>query len=80
MALHSSSQIFIDDRCVFSRKRFALVDDLASVDTVIQHEVKRATRKPLAAMGLPTAAMRRLLTTPAAARSSRKALTVPSST
>ena len=29
MALHSSSQIFIDDRCVFSRKRFALVDDLA---------------------------------------------------
>jgi hypothetical protein len=53
MALHSSPQIFIDDRCVFSRKRFALVDDLASVDTVIQHEVKRATPKPLAAIGAP---------------------------
>ena len=40
-ALHSSPQIFIDDRCVFSRKRFALVDDLAPVDSVLQHEVKR---------------------------------------
>src|SRR5580698_5561073 len=59
MPLHSSPQIFIDDRCVFSRKRFALVDDLASVDTVIQHEVKRATPKPLAAIGLPSAAMLR---------------------
>src|SRR5208337_5270499 len=61
MALHSSPQIFVDDRCVFSRKRFALMDDLASVDSVLQHEVKRATRKPLAAKGLPSAAMRRLL-------------------
>ena len=53
MALHSSPQIFIDDRCVFSRERFALVDDLASVDSVLQHEVKRPARKPLAAIGAP---------------------------
>ena len=36
-----------------SRKRFALVDDLASVDSVLQHEVKGAARKPLPAIGAP---------------------------
>ena len=39
--------------CVFSRERFALVDDLASVDLVLQHEIKRPARKPLAAIGAP---------------------------
>jgi hypothetical protein len=51
MPLHSSPQLFVDDRCVFSRKRSALVDNLAPVDSVLQHEVKRPARKLLAAIG-----------------------------
>src|SRR5208283_3250600 len=53
MALHASPQIFIDDRRMLSGECFALVDDLAPENSVLQLEVKGAARKPLAAIGAP---------------------------
>ena len=53
MALHSAPQLFVDDRCMFSREGNALVDDFASVDAVLQDQIERAARKPLAAIGAP---------------------------
>jgi hypothetical protein len=51
VALRPSPQLFVDDRCVFSQKRFTLVGNLAPVDSVPQHEVQRPARKLLAAIG-----------------------------
>src|SRR3984957_6795844 len=51
MALHSGPKLFVDDRGVLSRKGFALVDDLAPIDPVLQYQVQRPAVEPLSAIG-----------------------------
>src|SRR6202040_3039341 len=46
-------QRLIDDRRVLARLELALVNRLASVNAVMQHQVERAARKRLAADGAP---------------------------
>ena len=56
LALHLSPELLVDDRRVFAGKCLVLVDDLAAIDRVLQHQIQRPARKPLAAVG---AAVRR---------------------
>ena len=69
-ALHCRD-VFIDDRGVFSRKRFSPADDLASVNSVLRHEVKRP-HETVGRLGAPIRRRAAFADEPAAARSSAR--------
>jgi hypothetical protein len=59
--LHFVPQCLVNDRCMLARVMLALMDDLAAIDPVPQHQVQRAPGKgpaaPASAPGaLPTLA------------------------
>src|SRR5580692_3452927 len=58
-------QRLIDDRRVLATMELALVNDLASVNAVLQHQVERAARERLAADEAPGSARPRLTFDPA---------------
>src|SRR6266850_5744614 len=49
LCLNRIPQRLIDDRRVLTRMGLLLVDDLASIDPVLKHQIKRAAREWLAA-------------------------------
>src|SRR5215831_12253011 len=49
LCLNRIPQRLIDDRRVLTRMGLRLVDDLAAIDAVLQHQVERAAREWLAA-------------------------------
>src|SRR6201998_3004848 len=49
LCLNRIPQRLIDDRRVLTRMGLLLVDDLASIDTVLQHQIERAAGEWLAA-------------------------------
>src|SRR6266404_8158387 len=49
LCLNRIPQRLIDDRRVLTRMRLLLVDDLASIDLVLKHQIERAAREWLAA-------------------------------
>src|ERR1700746_3607301 len=50
LCLNRIPQRLIDDRRVLTRMGLLLVDDLASIDPVLQHQIERAAREWLAAL------------------------------
>src|SRR5258705_11411094 len=65
LSLDRVPQWLIDDRRVLARMELALVNDLASVNAVLQHQVERAARERLAADEAPGNARPRLTFDPA---------------
>src|ERR1700726_970748 len=53
LSLDRVPQRLIDDRGVLARMELALVNDLASVNAVLQHQVERAARERLAPRQAP---------------------------
>src|SRR5208337_4242440 len=49
LVLHDSPKLRIDDSAVLARVGDALVNDLAPIDSVLEHQVERASGKALAA-------------------------------
>ena len=65
LLLNGIPQWLIDDRRVFARMELALVNDLAEIGAVLQHQVERAARERLAVDELPGSARPRLTFDPA---------------
>src|SRR6202023_4273394 len=65
LSLDRVPQWLIDDRRVFARMELALVDDLAAIGAVLQHQVERAPRERLPAHEAPGNARPRLTFDPA---------------
>src|SRR3984893_3365386 len=65
LLLNGIPQWLIDDRRVFAGMELALVNDLAEIGAVLQHQVERAARERLAADEAPGSARPRLTFDPA---------------
>src|ERR1700722_12353078 len=65
LLLNGIPQWLIDDRRVFARMELALVNDLAEIGAVLQHQVECAAREQLAADEAPGSARPRLTFDPA---------------
>src|ERR1700746_2954000 len=65
LSLNGVPQRLIDDRRVLARMGLLLVNDLASVNAVLQHQVERAAREWLAALQATRSARPRLTFDPA---------------
>src|SRR6201984_3662276 len=65
LSLNGIPQRLIDDRRVLARMGLLLVNDLASVNAVLQHQVERAAREWLAALQATRSARPRLAFEPA---------------
>ena len=65
LSLNGIPQRLIDDRRVLARMGLLLVNDLASVNAVLQHQVERAVREWLAALQATRSARPRLAFDPA---------------
>src|ERR1700730_12959361 len=65
LSLDRVPQRLIYDRRVLARMELALVNDLAEIGAVLQHQVERAARERLAADGSPGSARPRLTFDPA---------------
>src|ERR1700730_13818346 len=60
LSLNGIPQRLIDDRRVLARMRLLLVNDLAPINAVLQHQVERTAREWLAADEAPRSARPRL--------------------
>src|SRR5580704_8956771 len=65
LLLNGIPQRLIDDRRVLARMELPLVNDLAEIGAVLQHQVERAARERLAAHESPGSARPRLTFDPA---------------
>src|ERR1700730_2011887 len=65
LSLERVPQRLIDDRRVFAGMELALVNDLAAIGAVLQHQVERAPRERLPADEAPGSARPRLTLDPA---------------
>ena len=79
LLLNGIPQRLIDDRRVFARMELSLVNDLAAIGAVLQHQVERAPRERLAADEAPEALVHDLLLIPRASSSAFNKRTEPSS-
>src|SRR5712675_301824 len=79
LCLNRIPQRLIDDRRVLTRMGLLLVDDLASVDAVLKHQIERAAREWLAASQATRCARPQLALDVRASSSSFNNRTEPSS-
>src|ERR1700726_3882586 len=50
-ALHLGPELLVDDRRMLAEKGLVLVDGLSAIERILQHQIQRPARKPLAAIG-----------------------------
>ena len=51
LTLHLGPELLLDDRRMFAGKGLVLVDGLSAIERILQHQIQRPARKPLAAIG-----------------------------
>src|SRR3984893_11637049 len=79
LVLHDLPKLRINDRLVLVGVGFALVNDLAPIEPVLQHQVEGAAEKCWPPASCPPAPSRRLLTIPSRSSSALSKETEPSS-